>query len=89
MAGLERTVSDYVRSNLWITCSGMLNPTLLRHTLEVTTADRLLFSTDYPFQRPTRADIDGLLAAFPSDADRAGFTDGNARALFGIEVAEG
>jgi uncharacterized protein len=83
-AGLERRVSDYVRSNVHITCSGMLNPTLLRHTLEVTTPDRLLFSTDYPFQRPTREDIDGLLAAFPSDEDREAFTAGNARALFRI-----
>jgi predicted TIM-barrel fold metal-dependent hydrolase len=84
VAGLDRTVSEYVRSNVHITCSGMLNPTLLRHTLEVTTADRLLFSTDYPFQRPTRADIDGLLDAFPSDEDRERFVIGNARALFGI-----
>jgi hypothetical protein len=41
IAGLDRTVSEYVRSNVHLTCSGMLNPTLLRHALEVTTADRL------------------------------------------------
>jgi predicted TIM-barrel fold metal-dependent hydrolase len=87
VAGLDRKVSEYVRTNLHITCSGMLNPTLLRHALEVTTADRLLFSTDHPFQRPTRADIDAFLTAFPTDEDRERFTAGNARALFGI--AEG
>jgi predicted TIM-barrel fold metal-dependent hydrolase len=84
IAGLDRTVTEYVRTNVHLTCSGMLNPTLLRHALEVTTADRLLFSTDYPFQRPTVADIDRFLTAFPTDDDRERFTAGNARALFGI-----
>ena len=52
----------------------------------VTTADRLIFSTDSPFQRPTREDVDRFLTAFPTDEDREGFTTGNARALFGIPV---
>ncbi len=81
-AGLDRKVSDYVRSNVHITSSGMLNPTLLRHALEVTTPDRLLFSTDYPFQRPGREDIARFLTAFPDDEAREQFTAGNARALF-------
>ncbi len=84
VSGLERKVSDYVRSNVHITSSGMLSPTLLRHALEVTTPDRLLFSTDYPFQRPTKADIAEFLSAFPSDDAREKFTGGNARSLFGI-----
>ena len=84
VAGLERKVSEYLRTNVHITVSGMLNPALLRHALEVTTPDRLLFSTDYPFQRPTRADIAAFLTAFPTDADRDLFTAGNARALFRI-----
>ena len=84
VAGLERKVSEYVRSNVHITSSGMLNPTLLRHALEVTTPDRLLFSTDYPFQRPSKADIDRFGTAFPTDEDRERFMAGNARALFAI-----
>ncbi|MGI3785631.1 MAG: amidohydrolase family protein [Janthinobacterium lividum] len=84
IAGLERKVSEYVRSNVHITASGMLSPALLHHALEVTTPDRLLFSTDYPFQRPTRTDIDAFLAELPTDADRELFAAGNARALFGI-----
>ncbi len=84
IAGLDRKVSDYLRSNVHITSSGMLNPTLLRHALEVTTPDRLLFSTDYPFQRPTRDDVATFLTAFPTDEAREAFTGGNARALFGI-----
>jgi uncharacterized protein len=84
VAGLERSVSDYLRSNFHFTTSGMLNPALLRHSLSVTTADRLIFSTDYPFQHPTREQITAFLGEFESDADREKFTSGNASALFGI-----
>lgn len=84
IAGLQRKVSEYIRSNFYITCSGMLNPVLLRHTLEVTTIDRLLFSTDYPFQRPGAADIAAFMGEFGSEEDRLKFSDGNARELFTI-----
>ena len=84
IAGLDRRVSDYVRENFHITASGMLNPALLRHALSVTTVDRLIFSTDYPFQRPAREDISGFLAHFDSDADREKFSSVNAATLFGI-----
>jgi predicted TIM-barrel fold metal-dependent hydrolase len=84
IAGLDRRVSDYVRDNFHITASGMLNPALLRHALSVTTIDRLIFSTDYPFQRPAHADISRFLASFDTDADREKFTSANAAALFGI-----
>ncbi|HEY4018836.1 MAG TPA: amidohydrolase family protein [Pseudonocardiaceae bacterium] len=86
IAGLRRTVSDYLRSNVHITSSGMFSPALLRHTLEVTTVDRLLFSTDYPFQRPSRSDIDQFLTEFDTDEDRDKFTAGNARKLFRFDV---
>jgi predicted TIM-barrel fold metal-dependent hydrolase len=86
LAGLDRKVSDYVRSNIHITSSGMFNPTLLRHVLEVTTPDRLLFSTDYPFQRPGKTDIEKFLVELPTDEDRDKFTAGNACSLFGIDV---
>jgi predicted TIM-barrel fold metal-dependent hydrolase len=84
VAGLERKVSDYVSSNVFITASGMFNPALLRHALTATTIDRLLLSTDYPFQRPTREDIQGLLTEFDTDEQRDKFRADNARRLFGI-----
>lgn len=85
-AGLDRTVSEYIRSNFFITSSGMFNPALLRHCLQTTTIDRLLFSTDYPFQLPTGTEIQQFLTEFDSDEDREKFTVGNARALFGIDM---
>ncbi|WP_305783876.1 amidohydrolase family protein [Symbioplanes lichenis] len=86
VAGLPRPVSHYVRSNFHITTSGMLNPALLQHALSVTTPDRLVFSTDYPFQHPSRDDITAFLKHLPSDADRTRFTSANAAALFAITL---
>jgi hypothetical protein len=86
VAGLARSVTDYIRSNFFITASGMLNPALLRHALSVTTVDRLIFSTDYPFQQPTREDISSFLAEFSSDADRQKFSSTNAASLFGLDI---
>lgn len=84
VAGLQRTVSEYIRTNVHITSSGMFSPALLHHALEVTTVDRLLFSTDYPFQRPAASDIHRFLAEFETDEDRDRFTATNARKLFNI-----
>ena len=85
IAGLERKVSDYVRTNVFVTSSGMFNPALLRHVLTVTTIDRVLFSTDYPFQRPTREAIQRFLSELESDEDRDKLSAGNAARLFRIE----
>ena len=85
IAGLQRKVSDYIRSNFYITASGMLNPALLRHTLSVTSIDRLIFSTDYPFQHPTREDITTFLDHFDSDVERHAFSSANAVSLYGLE----
>jgi predicted TIM-barrel fold metal-dependent hydrolase len=88
IAGLDRSVSDYVRSNFWITASGMLNPALLQHALSVTSIDRLIFSTDYPFQQPTWDEINSFLGHFASDEDRQKFSSANAAALYGLEIAD-
>jgi predicted TIM-barrel fold metal-dependent hydrolase len=85
ISGLARPVSDYVRDNFVITSSGMLNPALLDHALSVTTIDRLIFSTDYPFGQPTRAEIDALLGHLGSEEDRRKFSSANAAALFALD----
>src|SRR5664279_5281917 len=86
IAGLQRSVSDCIRSNFFITTSGMLNPALLHHALSVTTVDRLIFSTDYPFQHPTREEIGSLLVQFSSDADREKFSSANAASLYRLDL---
>lgn len=84
-AGLERSITEYLQQNVWITASGMLDPALLTHALAVTTADRILFSTDYPFQAPSREDVAAFLDAIPDAAARRAIAAGNAAALFAIE----
>jgi uncharacterized protein len=79
---LERRVSDYITTNIHITSSGMLQERLLRHTLDFTSADRVLFSTDYPFHRPSATAVDLFFDAIPDPANRAKVASGNAEALF-------
>src|ERR1700733_10485492 len=79
---LQRRVSDYITTNIHITSSGMLQERLLRHTLDFTSADKVLFSTDYPFHRPGAAAVEHFLDAIPDPADRSKIASGNATALF-------
>ena len=79
---LERRVSDYITTNIHITSSGMLQDRLLRHTLDFTSADRVLFSTDYPFQRPDATAIGRFFDAIPDAAAPTKIASGNAEALF-------
>jgi len=81
---LERRVADYIKTNIYITSSGMLQERMLRHTLDFTSADRVLFSTDYPFHQPGAAEIGQFFDAIPSPAERAQIAAGNAEALFGL-----
>jgi uncharacterized protein len=82
---LERRVSDYIKSNIYITSSGMLQERLLRHTLDFTDADRVLFSTDYPFHRPDATAVGRFFDAIPSASVRTKIASGNAEALFRLD----
>ena len=46
---LRRPIADYVRANVYVTPSGMLSQRYLSWALDVMGADRILFSTDYPY----------------------------------------
>jgi len=50
VAKLQRPVADYIRQNLYVTPSGMWNQSYLQRTLEIVGPERILFSTDYPYQ---------------------------------------
>ena len=47
---LERSLDEYARRNLHVTASGMWSEPYLRRCLEIVGPDRLLFSTDFPYQ---------------------------------------
>lgn len=76
-AGLNRPVSDYLRTNVFVTPSGILSQKYLRWALETIGAERILFAADYPFvPLPTRART--FLDAAPLDpADRAAIGSAN------------
>ena len=46
----DRLIASYAQNNLYITPSGMFSHTYLRRTIETIGIERVLFSTDYPFQ---------------------------------------
>lgn len=81
--GLERTIGEYVRGNVFITPSGMFSQAQLQFCLETLGPDRLLFSVDYPFIGNAGA-TDFLDAANLSVDAREGFAHGNAEALLGL-----
>jgi predicted TIM-barrel fold metal-dependent hydrolase len=60
----------------------MLQERLLRHALDFTAADRVLFSTDYPFYRPGATAVEQFFDAIPHRAQRTKIASGNAEALF-------
>ena len=47
---LERPLLGYFRQNVFYTPSGIFSQRYLRWAMEVVGAERLMFSTDYPFQ---------------------------------------
>ena len=53
-AGLPLDLHDYVRSNLIVAPSGILSPRYLRWAGEVIGVERIVFSTDYPFEPASR-----------------------------------
>lgn len=78
VAKLQRPFVDYVRHNLYLTASGMFSEVYLRRSIEAVGLDRILFSTDFPYQyrpgRDARRFIDGLNLG-PSEKQK--FAHGN------------
>ena len=50
VSGLNHPIATYLRQNLYVTASGMFLPHYLERAAVVVGTDRLLFSTDYPYQ---------------------------------------
>lgn len=77
---LEMRPSDYFRRNVWMTTSGMCADAPLRCALDMVGDDRVMFSADYPFERPEEAG-DWIEAAPISEAERQKVCYDNAAAL--------
>jgi len=83
VAHLERRVVEYFQTNIHIASSGMLAPRLLSHALDFTTADRILFSSDYPFHQLDASAIADFLGDLPEDA-REKVAHTNAESLYDL-----
>ncbi len=77
-AKLNKPFIEYVRQNLYVTCSGMFSPSYLQRTIEIVGVDRILFSQDYPYQyRPSREARNFLEAAALGNDDKEKFAFAN------------
>ena len=78
---LPKKISDYYRSNIYITSSGLFSEAQLRYAIDVVGADRIIYSGDYPFliDRNTRGFLE---QAGISDEDKAKIAYRNAERLF-------
>jgi len=65
VATLKRPIAEYFQHNLYVTASGMWSSTYLQRALEVVGPERLLFSTDYPYQYRPGHQARGFLDAAP------------------------
>ena len=75
---LERPVVDYFRQNVSVTPSGVFSQRYMRWATEVLGVERVLFSTDYPYQNAGPAGARRFLDDAPiSDVDRERIAHGN------------
>lgn len=78
VSGLSHPIATYLRRNLYVTASGMFLPHYLERAVAVVGPDRLLFSTDYPYQYRPGGDARGFLERCGlAGPERAGFAHGN------------
>ncbi len=83
---LKRPVADYFRANFYVTGSGMFYTPYLTRAVEVLGIDRVMHSTDYPFEY----EADGLGRPFLMDAplsydDKAKIAHVNAEKLLKLK----
>ncbi|WP_347091166.1 amidohydrolase family protein [Sphingomonas parapaucimobilis] len=83
---LERSLYEYARSNLYVTGSGMWSEAYMRQCLEIVGPDRLLFSTDFPYQYRTGGEPRRFLETIDlDDTARRGFAFANWERLTGLK----
>lgn len=78
VSGLMHPIATYLRRNLHVTASGMFLPHYLERAAAIVGTDRLLFSTDYPYQyRPGRDARRFLESCGLTGPDQTAFAHGN------------
>lgn len=78
VSGLAHPIAHYLRNNLYVTASGMFLPHYLRRAADIVGTDRLLFSTDFPYQYREGNDARSFLERCGlAPEDMAAFASGN------------
>jgi predicted TIM-barrel fold metal-dependent hydrolase len=84
VSGLKKPFVEYVRSNLYLTASGMFNASYLQQAVDAVGIDRILFSTDFPYQYRPGGDARRFLESLPFDTtNKANFAHKNWERLTG------
>jgi predicted TIM-barrel fold metal-dependent hydrolase len=77
-AELAHPIAHYLRNNLYVTASGIFLPHYLERAVSVVGMDRLLFSTDFPYQYRAGRDARNFLENCGLDGEAtAAFAHGN------------
>ena len=80
---LQRLPSEYLRANFHITTSGMNYYEPLRMSLDVLGIERILYASDYPFEK--QAEAVAAVEAMPLSAqEKQALFEGNAARVFGV-----
>lgn len=79
----KRTITEYMLRNVYITTAGNFSTPVLKAAIEILGADRILFSTDWPFEDIGEA-AEWFDAAGIDATDRVRIGRGNAADLLGI-----
>lgn len=83
-AKLGKPFIDYIRQNLYVTASGMFSQAYLQRSVEIIGTDRILFSSDYPYQYRQGRDARNFLEATTlNTADKEKFAYANWERLAG------
>jgi 2,3-dihydroxybenzoate decarboxylase len=81
----KKPLSDYFQQNFWLTTSGNFRTQTLIDAMMEIGADRVLFSTDWPFENVDHA-CNWFDAASISEADRLKIGRTNAIDLFKLKI---
>jgi len=84
-APMKRKIADYLNDNIWVTTSGQFHYPPFLCTLLQMGADRILFSTDYPFEEVSDA-ANWFDACQISETDRNKIGRQNAIDLFKLKL---
>jgi hypothetical protein len=84
VARLVRPLADCMRQNLYVTSSGMFSRAYLERSIEIVGIERILFSTDFPYQYRPGREARSFLEGLPLKDEAKGlFAHGNWERLVG------